>query len=161
MESGRVLRGARIKFAGIAVSKLLMLGFALYVARTLGVDVFGVFTFAFAYASLWAIPMDLGLSVVVMREFSVSVEQGQRTLGAALVIRKGAVAIGLAGLGFGAMLMHLTGLTLWLSLLIGLGMALETYTRICAGIFRGREDLVADALVLVIQKGVFVAARWR
>ena len=152
----RILRDARIKFVGIALSKLLMLGFLFYLARYYGVAYFGKFTFAFAYASLWAILMDLGISLVVLREYSVSLQNGDRVLGPVLVLRFGTVAVGLAGLILGVKLMDLAADTAALVILMGCGTALDVYARLAAGIFRAREDLSGDALVLVIQKAVFV-----
>jgi O-antigen/teichoic acid export membrane protein len=151
-----VVRGARRKFLGIAASKLLMFGFTVYVARTLGVSFFGEFNFALAYAGLWAIAMDLGLSVVVMREFAAGMERGTRALSASLTLRWATVPVGLVGLVAVLPFLNVSRATASLAVLFGAGMVLEAYARLAAGAFRGREDLAGDALVLVVPKAVFV-----
>ena len=55
---------------GTGISKFLKLSLIIYVARILGATEYGKFTFALAFISLFLIFSDLGLSNIVIREFS-------------------------------------------------------------------------------------------
>lgn len=51
-------------------NKLLALVLLIYAARILGAEEYGKFTFAIAFVSLWMVLSDLGLSKIIIREFS-------------------------------------------------------------------------------------------
>lgn len=55
---------------GIVISRFLTLALLIYVARILGATEYGKFSFALAFVSLFLIFSDLGLSTIIIREFS-------------------------------------------------------------------------------------------
>ena len=57
------------------ISRFLKLILIIYVARILGVNAYGQFTFALSFVSLFSIFTDLGLSSIITREFSQDKER--------------------------------------------------------------------------------------
>lgn len=55
---------------GNVIGKLLSFSLAVFATRILGPDKFGEFNFAFAFASLFIIIIDIGMSDIIIREFS-------------------------------------------------------------------------------------------
>lgn len=58
-----------------AITRLLKLGLIVYVARILGVEGYGQFTFALVFISLLGVFSDFGLSTIVIRELSQKKEK--------------------------------------------------------------------------------------
>lgn len=58
-----------------AITRLLKLGLIIYVARILGAEGYGMFTFALSFVSLFVVFSDFGLLPIATREFSSGKEQ--------------------------------------------------------------------------------------
>ena len=55
---------------GEGIGRILTAALLIYVARVLGAEEYGMFTFAFAFVSLLVIFADFGLSPITIRELS-------------------------------------------------------------------------------------------
>ena len=102
---GQLLRGGAGSLAVKVVSILLNLLLAIVLARTLGVDGFGIYSFVLALITLMAIPAQMGLPDLVVRETSKAQAAGDWALmqglwrwssGVALAMSAALMAIGAA-----------------------------------------------------------------
>ena len=73
--------------ASQAISRLLQLVIFVYLARVLGKDDFGVFSFALAFALVIAIIADFGLSSILVREISRDKKSASKYLSNSLAIK--------------------------------------------------------------------------
>lgn len=132
----------------------------LSMARFLGSERFGLYTYVFAYVSAFALMTDLGLTTVVIRGLSQNDERGRASLGNALIIRW-PVSLGTYALSVGsAFLLYGQGERGWLITLLSLSFLagpLATYT----AIFNARLMLWQPALINLASKvTLFSAFQW-
>lgn len=66
----RITRNATFKVLGEAGSRLAGMLFYIFFARWLGAQDFGRYSFAFSYAALFAIVVDLGTNTIITRELA-------------------------------------------------------------------------------------------
>ncbi len=79
-------------FAGKGAERFIRIVVVIVLARALGVRGFGVYSFAFAFAEMFAIATDAGLHTILVREIARDREAAPRLLGSALIL-KGLLAI--------------------------------------------------------------------
>ena len=73
--------------AGRCLERLIRIAVVVVLARVLGVRGFGVYSFAFAFAEMFAIFTDAGLHTVLVREIAKNRDEAPRLLGSALVLK--------------------------------------------------------------------------
>ncbi len=73
--------------AGKGVERFFRIVVVIVIARALGVRGFGVYSFAFAFAEMFAILTDAGLHTILVREIARDREQAPRLLGSALILK--------------------------------------------------------------------------
>jgi len=66
----RATRNLSFKFIGEVLTRLLSFFFYIYLARILGDELFGRYSFAFSYTAIFMILMDLGVNAITTREIS-------------------------------------------------------------------------------------------
>ena len=93
----KAAKNSGLIFVGRGVERLVRIAVVVVLARMLGARGFGVYSFAFAFAEVFAIFTDAGIHTVLVREIAKDRDSAPRLLGSALVL-KAAMAI----LAFGA-----------------------------------------------------------
>ncbi len=78
--------------AGKGAERLFRIVVVIVLARALGVRGFGVYSFAFAFAEMFAMTTDVGLHTILVREIARDREAAPQLLGGALLL-KGLLAI--------------------------------------------------------------------
>ena len=85
--SRRILANTFYLLAAEVTSKLLSLGFFVIAARHMGVELFGVFSFAVAYVTVFGVLADLGLALYVAREVARRPGDAGILVGNAVILR--------------------------------------------------------------------------
>ncbi|MDY6930441.1 MAG: flippase [Halobacteriota archaeon] len=83
----RVARNTSIVMGGNVFFRLISFFVTIYLARYLGVEVWGKYNFAFAYLALFSIITDLGLQTILVREMSRGELNIPKLIGNSLIIR--------------------------------------------------------------------------
>jgi O-antigen/teichoic acid export membrane protein len=153
----RLAKNSAILMLSNIANKIAGFLIMLTVARFLGADRFGLYTYIFVYVSAFGLTTDLGLTTVVIRRLSRDSEVGRVSLGNALLIRwpvsLGTYALSVAG----ALLLYGWDERAWLIALSSLSfltVPLATYT----AIFNARLMLYGPALANLASKGVLFFA---
>ncbi|MFA7204482.1 MAG: oligosaccharide flippase family protein, partial [Candidatus Caldatribacteriota bacterium] len=68
----RILKNSLFLLLSNIVSKILAFFYIIYIARYLGAEGFGVFSFALAFTSIFGVLVDLGLNSLTVREIARS-----------------------------------------------------------------------------------------
>lgn len=85
----RLVGNTAIGFVGTSVQRLVSLAITLVLARGLGGDVFGVYSYVVSYTFLFAFLSDLGVERVVTREVARTPQFAGELVGSALVVKLG------------------------------------------------------------------------
>lgn len=123
-----VVRGTTRILAGSLVARVLDFAFFLMLARALGVDGFGLFSFATSYTLLFGVLADLGVTTVVTRDAARAALDRRRLLADALGLKIALALVSLAGAALVAQLPALSGkgaleTIVWLTLAVILNSA--------------------------------------
>lgn len=134
--------------------KILSFVYFTLLARFLGVEAIGKYTFALAFTTIFSVITDLGLTPVLIREVARAKEKAQEILNTVLGIK-----LILGGLAYGAVILtaYLLGhppLTLQLIAIAGAVMLLDAFDLTCYGVLRGLQNLRYEAIGMVIGQGI-------
>ncbi|MBI2552641.1 flippase [Candidatus Uhrbacteria bacterium] len=138
--------------------KLLSFVYFTLLARALGVETIGKYTFALAFTTIFSVVADLGIQPVLVREVARAKDRAREYLQTVFGIK-----IILSFLAYGAVLAaaYLLGhppLTLELIALAGLVMMLDAFHLIFWGVLRGLQNLKYEAIGMVVGQGITLAA---
>ena len=142
-----------ITACGLVGSAGLSLLVTVITARAVGVEEFGLYSFAFAYVCLWAPLMDGGASLLAARE--VARGRGREVLAGLLVIKPVQLAVSLVLLTGVATLAGLEARLLWLIALLAVGSAVDTCFGLASAAFRGQGRFGRDTLHQLGQRSLF------
>ncbi len=137
---------------GQLISQILTLVISLAIARTLGVEQYGIFVFAFAFPSWFLLLVSLGLDPVLTIEVAANKDRAGSYLTTISVIRLLLVpiAIGLLWLSLNLLLSDPFARTV--ALILGTANILQTYAGTFSALFRAFERLEYMALVGVVER---------
>jgi len=124
-------------------------------ARAVGVEEFGLYSFAFAYVCLWAPLMDGGASLLAARE--VARGRGREVLAGLLALKPAQLAVSLGLLIGAAALAGLEARSLWLIALLAVGSAVDACFGLASAAFRGQGRFGRDTLYQLGQRSLFAA----
>jgi len=156
-QSQRIVKNALSGVGAEVIGGGLNLLALLIIARSAGVEGFGIFSFVLAFSGLFQLVADFGLSNILVREISTHRDQLDRYVGAA----KSLIWI-LSCLTFAAMIgvIHLIGRSsevIRLSYLMGLAVLAMFHVAGYAAVFRAFEVMELNAMGFVLHK-VFLLA---
>lgn len=149
-----VARNTMYLTSALIGQKILSFIYFTLLARFLGPEVVGKYTFAIAFVTLFSMITDLGLSYVLIREVARAKERAQSYVQTVLAIKLvlAFVAYG-AALGMAFILGHPTA-TLQLIALAGLIMVLDAFHFTLYGVLRGFQNLRYEAIGMVVGQGI-------
>lgn len=90
---GRLISNTAVAFGGTAALKALTFAATLVLARGLGAETFGIYSYVGAYMFLFAFVSDLGLEQVLTREIARAPQRVSEILGNALVLKVAVSAV--------------------------------------------------------------------
>lgn len=133
------------------ISKVLQLVIFIYLARALGKDDFGVFSFGFAFAFLIVIIADFGLITLLIREISRNKKAASKYLSNALIIKLLlSVATVISSYLF-LNIMHYSLEVKTIAYVMVLFALIQSFTNLYYSIFRAFEKMYYDAIIKVLR----------
>jgi len=134
--------------------KILSFVYFTLLARFLGAELIGKYTFALAFTTIFSIITDLGLTPVLIREVARTKEKAQDLLRTVLGIK-----LMLGGAAYGAVLAaaYFLGhppLTIQLIAIAGAVMLFDAFNLTCYGVLRGLQNLRYESVGMVIGQGI-------
>ena len=123
-------------------------------ARSLGAEAIGQYTFALAFTTIFSIITDLGLTPVLIREIARDKTQGIRYLRNCLGVKIILELVAYASVLTAAFLLGHPSFTLQLITIAGLIMVLDGFHLIFYGVLRGLQTLRYEAAGMIAGQGI-------
>jgi len=137
--------------------KILSFVYFTLLARFLGVETIGKYTFALAFTTIFSIVADLGLQPVLVREVARAKERASNYVQTILGIKIVLSIVAYGGVLVAAYLLGHPPLTLQLIALAGIVMMLDALHLILYGVLRGLQNLKYEAVGMVVGQGITLA----
>lgn len=138
-------------------SKLISVGFFVVIARVLGDEAFGSFTFGLSFAALVTVLAGFGQDAILTREVARDRrrvdEYFANTVGIKLVLALPVMAVAVLGLS----LVHMTSTTRVVAILLSVAVLAELLATTCFAVFQAFERLAFLPVVIISQR-LFTAA---
>jgi len=143
--------------AGEALAKVGSLAFFIVLARKVGEEGFGVFSFALALTGALLIAAGFGTDDLLAREVSRDRNRAGRYLGDAVGL-KIVTSVGLLAVALAVVLIgDYPPDARWVTLLVGAGVAMEVMSRSWHSVFQAHERLGLVSSCLIVQRLVTAA----
>jgi O-antigen/teichoic acid export membrane protein len=156
--SRAVARGTTRLLAGMLSAKALDFALYLLLARRLGVETFGLFTFALSFTLLFSVLAELGLAAVFTREVARAPNRIAELLRHALMLRSGlAVATIIATVGT-AWITRVPTDTIGLVAVFTLGLLLNSTAALFEGLLKSNGRAGAAGVSQVAQSAIALVA---
>lgn len=143
--------------AALVGQKVLSFIFFTLLARFLGVETVGIYTFALAFTTIFSVLGDLGLQPVLVREVARAKDQASAYLRTALgmkilfaLVSYGVVLAAAHAMGYPALKVELIAIA-------GVIMVFDTFHLILYAVLRGLQNLRYEAVGMVVGQGIALA----
>ncbi|MBW2976321.1 flippase [Candidatus Woesearchaeota archaeon] len=136
------------------LSKIIQLIIFVYLARALGNEDFGIFSFGIAFALLIVIIADFGLSTFIIREISRNKKAASKYLSNSVVLKMFLSAITLVAACLFLSIMDYSGEVKIVSYTMLLFAIIQSFTDLYYSIFRAFEKMHYDALIKVLRMAI-------
>ncbi len=130
--------------------KFLMLLLTILIIRHLGPNEYGVFSFVFAFVALFAILVDFGLSILIVREVAQDTSRAKKYIGNIVTIK---LILGIATFGLIYFVIQFLGKSAevrFLIYLVAIHGVIASFTVFFQSVFRTFEKMEYEALTKVI-----------
>lgn len=147
-------RNVILQVVHLGLGGIFIMALWVFLGRAWGVEQFGAFNYFYTFAGFFGIVIDFGLDILLTRMISA----GERGIDRHLILLKAGVII-LAGIIFSgvAMIVGTNGNVPVLGLLMA-GVIFLSSTTFLNGVLRGLDRLDVEAVIGLVQKGLFVSA---
>jgi O-antigen/teichoic acid export membrane protein len=136
--------------------KILSFFYFVMVARFIGVENLGKYTFAISFVTLFSVFVDVGLTQALIRESAKYKEKAQNYLSAALAVKAGLAVLIYITVAVVINLMNYPEVTIQLVYLAGIAMLFDQFTATFWGVFRGHQNLKYEAISIAINQVVIL-----
>jgi O-antigen/teichoic acid export membrane protein len=156
----RVVKNSGIRVGGYVIGAALQFAVVVIIARYLGTEKFGYFSFIFAVAGLFQLLADMGVRNILIRNIAVDKANFRYHLGIARTLLW---ILSLISMGCIVVLANLLPLTTEVRhslYLAGLAVMVIFHGLGYSAVFRAFEEMEWDILGLLLQKGIFIALIW-
>ena len=137
--------------------KILSFFYFVMVARMIGVEDLGKYTFALSFTTLFAVFVDLGLTQALIREAAKFQEKAKNYLSSVLGVKLGFSVLIYLVVILVVNLMNYPEVTRHLVYVAGILMVIDQFTLTFWGVFRGHRNLKYEAISVVINQSIIVA----
>ncbi|MEE9600382.1 MAG: flippase [Thermoplasmata archaeon] len=157
-EAGRLGRN----FSAIAIAQLIgqVLTFivSVFLARTLGVELYGIFVFGFAFPNLFLLVVSLGLDSVLTIDVAADRTRGGSYLTVIATLRIALLLLAMGVLWVSVELVLTDPFAKTVTLILGVASLIGTYAGTFDAMFRAYERLEYSAIVTIIERATTTAA---
>jgi O-antigen/teichoic acid export membrane protein len=143
-------------FGSSAFGRGFLFLFYIFIARVLGKEQFGQYSFAYTFVVLWGFLMDWGFSTIVTKRI-VRNKENHQILFHDLFAKE--ILVSITFLCLAAVSLIFLKIDVGLKVLIGLmllGMVLDAYLKFFCGVYRAFEAMEYESILVVIQKVLFI-----
>jgi O-antigen/teichoic acid export membrane protein len=141
-------------FASETIGRLLKMGLVIYAARVLGVQGWGIFSYAISIASLLMIFTDIGLSDFILREATQKKDGNQKIISTAFFIKITILTLGaFLVISVGPLFSHIKEATLLLPI-IAFVLFFDSLRELGLYINRASEKMERDMIVKTLTNGI-------
>jgi len=161
----RIAKNTGVLFVSQVTSYILNFLFVMYTARYLGVEEFGIFSFALAFVVIFSVFLDLGLSILTVREVARDKTLAENYLGNITTMK---IILAMITLGLIVLIINILGYpeqTIKVVYLITLSIVLNSFTQMFYSIFRAYEKMEYQSIgqilssVLVLSGALFAMSQ--
>src|SRR6266581_2334670 len=140
------------------VAQVLTLLVSVVLARKLGVAVYGVFVFGFAFPGWFLLLVSLGLDDVMSIQVAADRSRASRYLTLVSLLRLLLAAIAILALWVGTQLVLSDPTARLVTLILGVSSVVTTYATTFSSVFRAFEKFEYAALITIVERSVTVSA---
>ena len=130
----QVARGTMRLLSGQLLARVVDFALYLLLARSLGVEGFGLYTFALSFVLLFNVVADLGVSTVLTREAARSPDRMRALLGHALALKAASAAAAVIAIVAVAVVSRTTGPALAIIAVAGVSLGMRSVTLLFEGL---------------------------
>jgi len=152
----RISKNSLWIFGSSAFGRGFLFLFYIFLARVLGKEQFGQYSFAYTFVVLWGFLMDWGFSTMVTKRI-VRNKENHLILFHDLFAKE--ILVSITFLCLAAVSLIFLKIDVGLKVLIGLmllGMVLDAYLKFFCGVYRAFEAMEYESILVVIQKVLFI-----
>ncbi|MFV9645143.1 MAG: flippase [Desulfobacterales bacterium] len=152
----RISKNSLWIFGSSAFGRGFLFLFYIFLARVLGKEQFGQYSFAYTFVVLWGFLMDWGFSTMVTKRI-VRNNENHQILFHDLFAKE--ILVSITFLCLAAVSLTFLKIDVGLKVLIGLmllGMVLDAYLKFFCGVYRAFEAMEYESILVVIQKVLFI-----
>ncbi len=152
----RISKNSLWIFGSSAFGRGFLFLFYIFLARVLGKEQFGQYSFAYTFVVLWGFLMDWGFSTMVTKRI-VRNKENHQILFHDLFAKE--ILVSITFLCLAAVSLIFLKIDVGLKVLIGLmllGMVLDAYLKFFCGVYRAFEAMEYESILVVIQKVLFI-----
>lgn len=152
----RISKNSLWIFGSSAFGRGFLFLFYIFIARVLGKEQFGQYSFAYTFVVLWGFLMDWGFSTMVTKRI-VRNKENHQILFHDLFAKE--ILVSITFLCLAAVSLIFLKIDVGLKVLIGLmllGMVLDAYLKFFCGVYRAFEAMEYESILVVIQKVLFI-----
>ncbi|MEK7511702.1 MAG: flippase [Patescibacteria group bacterium] len=156
MQRETVTRNTAYLTASYVGQKILSFFYFVMVARFIGVEDLGKYTFAFAFTTLFAVCVDLGFTSALIRESVRFIDKSSQYLSNVLWVKLG---LGIIMYGVIVVLVNVMGypeITKQLVYISGVNMIFDQLSLTFWGLFRSHQNLKIESISVVINQAIIV-----
>jgi len=146
----RIANNTAVLLISQAISKILHFILAIFVARYLGVALFGKYAFAISFTLLFSVLADMGLNILIVREVSRDRSRANTYLGITLIIKSILALITFIAIIVIIKLMHYPSDTVTAVYIAALALVLNTLTSTLATVYQSFERMEYLAIINVL-----------
>ena len=156
MKANSVTKNTTYLTSSYIWQKILSFFYFVLIARFIGVEDLGKYSFALSFTALFAVVVDMGLNQVLIRESAKFLEKSKNYLSSILTVKilSSAIVYGLIIVIIN--LMNYPALTKQLVYIAGVVMIFDQFANTFWGVFRGRQNLKWESINIVINQTIIV-----
>lgn len=157
-EAARLGRNFSANASAQLITQVLTLIVSIVLARTLGIEQYGIFAFGFAFPSWFLLLTALGLDSVLTIEVAANRKKASAYVTTIALMRLPLALLSVLFLWIAVQLLLVDPFARTVTLLLGIGGVLQTYAGTFTSVFRAFERLEYDAIVVVTERHVTVGS---
>lgn len=150
----RIVKNTVVLTAANIISRLFSFFFIIYVARYLGVEDFGILSFATAFAGIFAIFMDFGLNELTVREVARDKNQAGKYLGNFLILKIFLAVITFIVIALTINLLNYSNQTVAVVYVITLSFIFSSFNGLSYAIFRSFEKMEYQSIGVFLNSSI-------
>jgi PST family polysaccharide transporter len=145
-----VIKNIFWNFIGSVCRSGIMFLMAIALARLLGTEQYGVYTFATGFVALFSAMLDFGLSLVVLRDMSVDKSKTERLMGNFISIRFISGFLMLLTIFIASLFVDKSSQTIYVIYLLAVYVIADSFSGIFSVLFLSRGKMQYDAIAKIV-----------